>query len=84
MEMTYLSGQRYKSGFQMTVEKNNIKQLLRPITTGANSAMNQSENQSEKSRVQEVIGWTVLLLIGWKTDRGFFLANHQALQPQIA
>ena len=37
-------------------EKNNIKQLLRPITTGANSAMNRSEKQSEKSRVQEVIG----------------------------
>ena len=27
----------------MTVEKLNPKQLLRPITTGANSAMNQSQ-----------------------------------------
>jgi len=29
--------------FQMTVEKPNPKQLLRPITTGAGSAMNQSQ-----------------------------------------
>ena len=31
------------AGFQMTVEKPQPKELLRPITTGANSAMNQSE-----------------------------------------
>ena len=31
------------SGFQMTVEKPRPKQLLRPITTGANSAMDQSQ-----------------------------------------
>ena len=31
------------SGFQMTVEKPKRKQLLRPITTGTNSAMNQSQ-----------------------------------------
>ena len=32
-----------KSGFQIGVEKPKPKQLLPPITTGANSAMNQSE-----------------------------------------
>ena len=32
-----------QSGFQKTVEKPTPKKLLRPITTGANSAMNQSE-----------------------------------------
>ena len=31
------------SGFQMTIEKPKAKQLLRPITTGAGSAMNQSQ-----------------------------------------
>ena len=50
--------------FQMTVEKPIPKQLLRPITTGANSAMNQSEflvitcnslKEQEKSRVQGAI-----------------------------
>ena len=37
-----------------TIQSNNSQ----PITKGANSAMNQSEKQSEKSRVQEVIGWS--------------------------
>ena len=32
-----------QSGFQMTVEKPKPKQLLRSITAGANSAMNQSQ-----------------------------------------
>ena len=50
----------------MTVEKPKPKQLLRPITTGANSAMNQSEFQlitsnlpkgREKSRVHGTIGF---------------------------
>ena len=50
----------------MTVEKPKPKQLLRPITTGANSSMNQSEFQAitcnslvarEKSRVQGAIGF---------------------------
>ena len=49
----------------MTVEKPKPKQLLRPITTGTNSAMNQSEflaiicnslEAREKSRVHGVIG----------------------------
>ena len=49
----------------MTVEKPKPKQLLRPITTRANSAMNQSQflaitcnslNEREKSRVHGTIG----------------------------
>ena len=54
------------SGFQKTVEKPKPKQLLRPITTGADSAMNQSQflaiscnslEAREKSRVHGVIGF---------------------------
>ena len=50
----------------MTVEKPKLKQLLRPITTGADSAMNQSHflaitcnslKASEKSRVHDAIGF---------------------------
>ena len=50
----------------MTVEKPKPKQLLRPITTGANSEMNQSQFQAitcnslearEKSRVHDAIGF---------------------------
>ena len=50
----------------MTVEKPKPKQLLRPITTGANSAMNQSQflemirnllKMREKSRVHGAIGF---------------------------
>ena len=50
----------------MTVEKPKPKQLLRPITTGANSAMNRSQLQAttcnslkarEKSRVHAAIGF---------------------------
>ena len=50
----------------MTVEKPKPKQLLRPITTGANSAMNQSEfllitsnslKGREKSRIHGAIGF---------------------------
>ena len=57
----------------MTVEKPKPKQLLRPITTGADSAMNQSQfvaitcnslNAREKSRVQGAIGF------------GFGFASH--------
>ena len=53
-------------GFQMTVEKPKPKQLLRPITTGAGSAMNQSQflailsnslQAREKSRVHGAIGF---------------------------
>ena len=51
----------------MTVEKPKAKQLLRPITTGANSAMNQSQflaitsnslEAREKSRVHGAIGFS--------------------------
>ena len=57
----------------MTVEKSKPKQLLRPITTGADSAMNQSQflaitynsfEAREKSRVQGAIGF------------GFGFASH--------
>ena len=50
----------------MTVEKPTPKQLIRPITTGATSAMNQSEflaitcsllKAREKSRLQAAIGF---------------------------
>ena len=50
----------------MTVEKLKPKQLLRPITTGTNSAMNQSQflaiicnllKAREKSRVHVAIGF---------------------------
>ena len=51
----------------MTVEKPKPKQLLRPITTGANSAMNQSQflaiicnlssKRGKKSRVHGAIGF---------------------------
>ena len=50
----------------MTVKKPKPKQLLRPITTGANSAMNQSQflaiiwnllKARAKSRVQGAIGF---------------------------
>ena len=64
----------------MTVEKPVPKQLLRPITTGANSAMDQSEflaitcnllkarkNRAYKVRLVLVL---VLLLIDWKTSAG--------------
>ena len=54
------------SGFQVTVEKPKPKQLLRPITTGTNSAMNQSQFLTitcnspaarENSRVHGAIGF---------------------------
>jgi len=50
----------------MTVEKPKLKQLLRPITTGAGSTMNQSQflaiscntlEAREKSRVRGAIGF---------------------------
>ena len=50
----------------MTVEKPKLKQLLRPITTGINSAMNQSQSLAitcnslearEKSRVRSANGF---------------------------
>ena len=57
---------RVKSGFQVTVEKPKPKQLLRPITTRTNSAVNQSQfiaiicnllEAREKSRVRGAIGF---------------------------
>ena len=66
----------YWSGFQMTVEKPKPKQLLRPITTGTNIAMNQSEfvaiipvtrSKRGKNHAYMVRLVLVLLLIGWTT-----------------
>ena len=65
------------SGFQMTAEKAKPKQLLRPITTGADSAMNQSQflaitcnslKAREKSRVQGAIalGFASHWLKSWR------------------
>ena len=65
-----------KSGFQMSVEKPKPKQLLRPITTGAGSAMNQSWQflaitcnsleGREKSRVRGAIGFDSHWLKNWR------------------
>ena len=58
----------------MTVEKPKPKQLLRPITTGENSAMNQSQFLAiiwnllkawEKSRVHGAIGFASHWLKNW-------------------
>ena len=55
-----------QSGFQVTVEKPKPKRLLRPITAGTNSTMNQSQflaitcnslEAREKSRVHGAIGF---------------------------
>ena len=56
----------------MTVEKPNPKQLLRPITTGAGSAMNQSQFlantcNSLKARENHAYRVLILLLVGGKT-----------------
>ena len=59
----------------MTVEKPKPKQLLRPITTGAGSAMNQSQipaitcnllEAREKSRVHGAIGFDSHWLKNWR------------------
>ena len=50
------------SGFQLTVEKPKPKQLLRPITTGTNSSINQSQllaitcNSPEAREISRVYG----------------------------
>ena len=58
----------------MTVEKPKPKQLLRPITRGANSAMNQSQFLAitcnslvarEKSRVHGAIGFAFAFAFHW-------------------
>ena len=67
----------------MTVEKPIAKSLLRPITAGANSAMNQSEffgipgylvKAREKSRVQGAIGFGSHRLQNW---REFFKRSNR-------
>ena len=66
----------------MTVEKPKPKQLLRPITTGANSAMNQSQflaiicnslKAREKSRVHGAIGFGLAFhwLKNWRSTVSF-------------
>ena len=64
----------------MTVQKSKPKQFLQPITTGANSAMNQSEflaitcnspKAREKIHAFKVRLVLVLLLIGRKTGASF-------------
>ena len=59
----------------MTVEKPKLKQLLPPITTGADSAMNQSQflaisckslEAREKSRVHGAIGFDSHWLKNWR------------------
>ena len=59
----------------MIVEKPIPKQLLRPITTGANSAMNQSQflaincnllKAQEKSRLHDAIGFASHWLKNWR------------------
>ena len=59
----------------MTVEKPKPKQLLRPITTGANSAMSQSKflaitcnslKGRKKSRVHSAIGFASHWLKNWR------------------
>ena len=59
----------------MTVQKPKPKQLLRPITTGAGSAMNQSQflaitgnslKGREKSRVRGAIGFASHWLKNWR------------------
>ena len=68
----------------MTVEKPKPQQLLRPITTGADSAMNQSQfleitcnslEAREKSRVHGAIGFGFASHWFKKLAR-VFLANH--------
>ena len=65
------------SGFQMTVEKPKPKQLLRPITTGVDTAMNQSQFLAitcnslvarEKSRVHGAVdfGYDSHWLKNWR------------------
>ena len=68
----------------MTVEKPKPKQLLRPITTGAVSAMNQSQllaitcnllEAREKSRVHGAIGFGFGFASHWLKNR------HESFKP---
>ena len=74
----------------MTVEKPKPKQLLRPITTGAGSAMNQSQflaiicktcSKRGKNHAYMTRLVLVLLLIGWKTGTSLL---SQSLSVAIA
>ena len=73
----------------MTVEKPKPKQLLRSITTGANSAMSQSQFlaitcnslKGRKNHAYMVRLVLVLLLIGWKTGASLL---SQSLSVAIA
>ena len=76
-----------RSGFQMAIEKSMPKCLLWPITTGANSTMNQSNflavschllKALEKARAQRM--WTVLVCFSpacWKTGAKFLSLSLQ-------
>ena len=68
----------------MTVEKPKPKQLLPPITTGADSAMNQSQflaitcnslEASEKSRVHDSIGF------GFGFDSHWLKNGRESFKP---
>ena len=59
------------SAFQMTVEQPMTKKLLRPITTRANSATNQSELLAITLYLV-----LILFLIGWKTGTGRNKSSH--------
>ena len=71
----------------MTVEKPKPKQLLRTITTGAGSAMNQSQflaitcNSLEAREKLRYMVRLVLTLIGWKTGASLL---SQSLSVAIA
>ena len=75
------------SGFEITVEKPNLKQLLQPIATGVNSAMNQSESLAmnynllkvrEKSRLLSAIDFGFALL-DEKLARDFKVNNCRVI-----
>ena len=73
----------------MTVEKPNPKQLLRPITTGAGSAMNQSQFlaiscnslKARENHAYMVRMVLILLLVGGKTGATLL---SQSLSEAIA
>ena len=68
----------------MTVEKPKPKQLLTPITTGAGSAMNQSQFlaiTSNSLEEREKLRVLVLMLIGWNTGASLL---SQSLSVAIA
>ena len=77
----------------MTVEKPKPKQLLRPITTGSRSAMNQSQfvaivynslKEREKSRVYEAngFGFNSHWLKNWRESFTGLLTGCVGAEPQ--